>query len=456
MNIREFPEDFLWGAATSAYQIEGAWNEDGKGESIWDRFVHTPYNVIDGATGDVACDHYHRMPEDIALMASLGLQAYRFSLSWPRILPEGRGAINEKGLDFYDRLVDQLLLVDVRPVVTLYHWDFPQALQDAGGWPHRDSADWFADYARVVFDRLGDRVSLWITHNEPWVVAFIGYGNGIHAPGICDYTQAYQAVHHLLLSHGKAVQVFREEGYEGKIGIVIDLAHLEPASDDDADVAACRRLYEQKMDLFLGPVFEGHYPEALFERIGSQRPRLRAGDLDVINQPIDFLGLNYYQSLRISHAIRAAPLKAAGEQVSAPGWGRTEMGWGINPSGLKAVLLDLKERYGNPRMYVTENGCALADTPDSSGFVADWGRVNFLREHIRAVRGAIEAGADVRGYFAWSLLDNFEWSMGYGPRFGIVRVDYETLERIPKQSARWYRDVIAHNGIGIQPVARSV
>ena len=447
MGIREFPEGFLWGAATSAYQIEGAWNEDGKGESIWDRFVHTSFNVTDGTTGDVACDHYHRMPEDVALMASLGLEAYRFSLSWPRIMPEGRGAINEEGLDFYDRLIDQLLLVDIHPVATLYHWDLPQALQEAGGWPRRDCVDWFADYARVVFDRLGDRVNLWITHNEPWVVAFIGYGNGIHAPGVCDYTQAYQAAHHLLLSHGKTVQMFREGGYAGKIGIVVDLAHFEPASDDDADVAADQRATEQKRDLFLGPVFEGKYPEALFEWIGSQQPHILAGDLDVINQPIDFLGVNYYQTLRVSHAVEAAPLKAAIAHVSAPGWGLTEMGWGVNPSGLKAVLLDVKERYDNPRTYVTENGCALADTPDSSGFVADWGRVNFLRAHLRAVCEAIEAGADVRGYFAWSLLDNFEWSRGYDPRFGIVRVDYETLERTPKQSAVWYRDVISQNGI---------
>ena len=449
MGIREFPDGFLWGAATSAYQIEGAWNEDGKGESIWDRFVHTPYNVVGGATGDVACDHYHRMPEDVALMASLGLKAYRFSLSWPRILPEGQGAINEKGLDFYDRLVDQLLRFDIRPVATLYHWDLPQALQEAGGWPHRDSADWFVDYARVVFDRLGDRVDLWITHNEPWVVAFIGYGNGVHAPGICDYTQAYQAAHHLLLSHGKAVQIFRDGGYAGEIGIVVDQAHLEPASDDDADVAACERAAEQKRDLFLAPVFEGRYPETLFEWIGSQQPDVRAGDLDVISQPIDFLGVNYYQTLKVSHAIGAGPLKAATEHVSAPGWGRTEMGWGVNPAGLKAVLLDLKERYDNPEMYVTENGCALADTPDSSGSVADWGRVNFLREHLRAVHEAIAADVDVRGYFAWSLLDNFEWSRGYDPRFGIVRVDYETLERTPKQSARWYSDVISQNGIDV-------
>ncbi|MEA3376944.1 MAG: GH1 family beta-glucosidase [Chloroflexota bacterium] len=449
MSLRAFPEDFLWGAATSAYQIEGAWNEDGKGESIWDRFVHTPGNVIGGATGDVACDHYHRMPEDVALMASLGLEVYRFSTSWPRILPLGRGEVNEPGLDFYDRLVDELLAVGIRPVVNLYHWDLPHVLQKAGGWPHRECPDWFADYARVVFDRLGDRVTLWITNNEPWVAAFLGYGNGLHAPGICDYSQAYQAAHHLLLAHGKAVQVFREGGYGGEIGMVVDLAHLEPASDADADIAACQRAYQQKVDLFLDPLFKGRYPDALFEWIGSQQPQVHPGDMDVISQPIDFLGINYYQSMRVSHAIGAAPLKAALRTVSAPGWGQTEMGWGVNPSGLKHVLLDVSGRYGNPRTYVTENGCAFPDALGSSGFVADWGRVNFLRDHLRAVHEAIDAGADVRGYLVWSLLDNFEWSMGYGPRFGIVRVDYETLERTPKESARWYSEVVAQNGIDV-------
>jgi beta-glucosidase len=447
MARKGFPEDFLWGAATSAYQIEGAWDEDGKGESIWDRFTHTPYNVIDGTTGDVACDHYHRMPQDVALLASLGVQTYRFSVAWTRILPEGRGKVNQEGLDFYDRLVDRLLGAGIRPSITLYHWDYPQALQEAGGWPCHESPDWFADYAEVVFECLDDRVDRWITHNEPRVAAFLGYGNGIHAPGICDYTQAYQAAHHLLLSHGKAVQVFRQGGYEGKIGLVLDLAHFIPASDREEDVAACRRAYEQDISQFLDPIFKRRYPERLFEWLGPQRPQIEEGDLDIIGQPIDFLGVNYYKSHQVSHAIDDAPLKARSESIAAPGWGRTEMGWGVSPPGLTAVLLDVKETYDNPPVYITENGCAFPDTPDDEGFVADWGRVNFLRDHLRAVHDAIEAGADVRGYFVWSLLDNFEWSMGYGPRFGIVRVDYETLERTPKQSARWYSEVVAQNAI---------
>jgi beta-glucosidase len=449
MNRRTFPQGFLWGAATSAYQIEGAWNEDGKGESIWDRFTHSPYHVLNGETGDVACDHYHRMPQDVELMKRLGLRTYRFSISWPRVLPKGRGGTSEKGLDFYDRLVDRLLEADIAPSATLYHWDYPQTLQEAGGWPHTDSPDWFADYAHVVFDRLGDRVQRWITHNEPRVAAFLGYGAGLHAPGICNYTQAYQVVHHLLLSHGKAVQTFRQGGYGGEIGIVLDLAHFFPASERDEDVAACQRAYEQDISQFLDPIFKKRYPETLLEWIGPLQPRVMNGDMDIIGEPIDFLGVNYYKTHEVYHDIYEAPLKARLAPVSAPGWGRTEMGWGINPPGLTAVLLDVMETYDNPTVYVTENGCAFPDTPDGAGFVQDWGRVNFLRGHLRAVHDAIEGGADVRGCFVWSLMDNFEWAMGYGPRFGIVRVDYETLERTPKQSALWYKDVIAEDAIDV-------
>ncbi|MFQ5616022.1 MAG: GH1 family beta-glucosidase [Anaerolineales bacterium] len=447
MTIRQFPEEFLWGAATSAYQIEGAWNEDGKGESIWDRFVHRPYNVVNGDTGDVACDHYHRMPQDVALMKELGLQTYRFSISWPRVLPEGRGTVNETGLDFYDRLVDNLLAAGIIPNATLNHWDFPQALQDAGGWPNRDSVDWFVDYARVVFDRLGDRVALWSPHNEPWVIAFIGYAWGVLAPGICDYSQAYQTVHHLLLSHGRTVQLFRQGGYKGQIGAVLNLGHFEPASESEADRAACQRAYEENVALFLDPLFKGRYPETLFDWIGPHASRVREGDMALINQPIDFLGVNYYSTHTISHSLRGGLLKAEPAPVSAPGWGQTEMGWGINPPGLTAVLLNIKENYGNPKMYVTENGCALKDAPDEDGFVTDWGRVNFLRGHFLAAQDAIRAGANLHGYYVWSLLDNFEWAMGYGPRFGLVRVDYEAGTRIPKQSARWYSEVIARNGV---------
>ncbi len=447
MSPREFPEGFVWGAATSAYQIEGAWNEDGKGESIWDRFTHRPYNVFNGETGDLACDHYHRMPEDVALMKAMGLQAYRFSISWTRVLPQGRGRENELGLDFYDRLVDELLAAGIQPNATLYHWDLPQALQDRGGWPERDSADWFADYAQVVFGRLGDRVPFWSTFNEPWVAAFLGYGTGLHAPGICDQSKAYQAVHHLLLAHGKTIQLYRQNSYRGKIGIVVDLNHMQPASEREADRAACQRVYQETTSLFLDPIFKGHYPELLFDWIGSHRPRIQGGDLAQINQPIDFLGINHYRTHAVSHAIDGSLLKASLPSISAPGWGRTERDWGINPQGLTAVLLDVKQHYNNPPVYLTENGCALPDEPDENGLVADWGRINFLRGHLHAILDALDAGVDLRGYYAWSLLDNFEWAMGYRPRFGLVRVEFDTGRRIPKQSAHWYSQVIQQNGL---------
>jgi beta-glucosidase len=442
-----FPEGFLWGAATAAYQIEGAAGEDGKGESIWDRFSHRPYHVAGGATGDTACDHYHRMPQDVALMRELGLRSYRFSVAWTRVLPGGRGAINSKGLDFYDRLVDELRAAGIEPNATLNHWDFPQALQDAGGWANRDSVDWFADYARIVFERLGDRVAMWATHNEPWVVAFLGHATGDHAPGLCDYSRAYQVAHHLLLSHGRAVQAFRQGAYPGRIGIVLDLNHLLPASESEADRAARRRAYENFGGLFLEPLLHGHYPPALMDWLGPHAPRVAAGDLAQIGQPLDFLGVNHYRTETVAHNVAGGLLKAAHSQVLAPGWGHTEMGWGVNPPGLRAVLLDIKENYGNPPVYITENGCAFPDEPDADGLVRDWARLSYLREHLRSVHEALQAGADVRGYFAWSLMDNFEWARGYGPRFGLVRVDYPTQRRTPKQSARWYAEVIQRNEV---------
>ena len=447
MGLRQFPAGFLWGASTAAYQIEGAWNEDGKGESIWDRFSHSPYKIFNGDTGDVACNHYHRMPEDVALMKELGLQTYRFSISWPRVLPAGRGPVNQKGLDFYDRLVDQLLAVGIVPNATLNHWDFPQALQAQGGWPNRDSTDWFADYARLMFDRLGDRVPMWATHNEPWVVAFVGHAFGEFAPGLADYSQAFQTAHHLLLAHGKAVQVFRAGGYQGEIGIVLDLQHCQPASASQADQAACQRRHNMAHAFFLDPLFKARYPEMFFEWIGPHAPQIQAGDLALINQPIDFLGVNYYMTLAVRFSHRGGLLKLEADFVSAPNWGQTAMGWGINPAGLTATLLNLKENYGNPKIFITENGCALEDIPVENGFVADAGRINYLRAHLLAVHEAIQAGANVRGYYVWSLMDNFEWAHGFSKRFGIVRVEYDTGQRIPKQSAHWYGEVIAQNGV---------
>jgi beta-glucosidase len=434
---------------TSAYQVEGAWNEDGKGESIWDRFVRWPAHILNGDTGDVACDHYHRHAEDVALIKSLGIPCYGFSLSWSRILPEGRGAVNQQGLDFYSRLVDKLLEAGIRPKATLFHWDLPQALQDLGGWPSRDTTDYFADYARIVFDRLADRVKLWATHNEPRVAAFAGYGIGVHAPGLCNYSEAYQAAHHLLLSHGKAVQVFRQGGYGGEIGFILDLQGALPATDREEDRAAAQRVHDETHGVFLDPVFRGEYPPALFEYIGPHRPKIRAGDLDLIHQPIDYLGVNHYFTDLISFDVFGGLNKARHTPYSAPGWGRTGMGWGIHPAGLKRELRLLKENYGNPPIYLTENGCAMPDLPDENGVVADWDRIRYIQAHLQALHEAMREGVNVKGYFAWTLLDNFEWQNGYSAKFGLVRVEQPSLKRIPKQSAHWYGRVIANKGFTI-------
>jgi beta-glucosidase len=447
MAIRKFPDGFLWGAATASYQIEGAWNEDGKGESIWDRFSHSPYRIANGDTGDVACDHYHRMPQDVALIKSLGIQAYRFSISWPRVLPTGRGQVNQKGLDFYDRLVDELLAAGIVPNATLNHWDLPQALQDLGGWPNRDITGWFADYARVMFERLGDRVGMWATHNEPGVIAYDGYASGEMAPGISSLPQAMQTAHHLLLSHGKAVQAFRAGNYRGNIGIVLNISHQKPASNSAEDQAAYQREYDAQTALWALPLFKGQYPEALFEWLGSMAPQIELEDLEIIHQPIDFVGLNYYMSFDISYSHTGGILKTDGDMKHAPLWGQTEMGWGVYPQGLTNILLDFQKNYGNPRMFITENGTAALDIPDERGFVQDQQRINYLRAHFMAAHDAIQAGVNLQGYFVWSLMDNFEWAYGYRPRFGLVRVNYDTLERIPKASAYWYRDVIQRNGV---------
>ncbi|HSV85778.1 MAG TPA: GH1 family beta-glucosidase [Levilinea sp.] len=447
MASRKFPDGFLWGAATAAYQIEGAWKEDGKGESIWDRYCHLPYRVDNNDTGDIACDHYHRMPDDVALMKSLGLQAYRFSISWPRILPEGRGQVNQKGLDFYDRLVDKLLEAGITPNATLYHWDLPQALQGLGGWPNRDITGWFADYAKIMFDCLGDRVGMWATHNEPGVIAYNGYALGNMAPGIVSLPQTYQVAHHLLLSHGKAVQAFRAGSYKGDIGIVLNVSAMQAAVNIPADQAALQRAYDSQTALWAKPLFKGKYPQQLFEWLGSMAPKIEAGDLEIIHQPMDFIGLNYYMSFDIAFSHTGGALKLISKMKHAPLWGETEMGWGVYPQGLTKILLDFKHNYGNPRMYITENGTAALDVPDQNGFVQDHQRINYLRAHFLAVHSAIQAGANLHGYFVWSLMDNFEWAYGYRPRFGLIRVNYETLERVPKASAYWYRDVIHKNAV---------
>jgi beta-glucosidase len=444
-----FPSNFLWGASTSAYQIEGAYNEEGKGESIWDRFTRWDAHILNAENGNIACDHYHRMPQDVALLKELGIPNYSFTISWTRILPDGRGKINHKGLDFYDRLVDTLLDAGIRPKCTLYHWDFPQRLQEQGGWVNRDSVNWFGDYAQIVFDKLANRVKMWATHNEPWVASFLGYASGLHAPGICDYSKAYQTAHHMLMAHGKAVQIYRETGYDGEIGLILNLNGFIPASGSAADIAATRRVHDETHALFLEPVFNGTYPQALFEYIGAHQPEIHERDLQLIHQPIDFLGLNYYNSDLVQFDIHGGLNKARLIPFSASGWGQTEMNWGIHPQGIIGEVLHVKEQYGNPDIYITENGCAMPDQPDQKGFVADWDRIRYLKAHLQALHKAIERGANVKGYFVWSLFDNFEWERGYTPRFGLVRIDYKTQARIPKQSAYWYRDIIAQNGIDI-------
>lgn len=446
-SLYTFPENFTWGAIASAYQIEGAWNEDGRGESIWDIFSRLPDRVLNGDTGDIATDHYHRMPEDVQLMKEIGLDSYSFTLAWPRIIPEGTGQINQKGLDFYDKLVDELLNAGIRPKATLYHWDLPVSLQDRGGWPCRDIVDWYGEYAAVAFDKLADRVDLWATHNEPWVAAFLGYGTGLHAPGIHDATQAFQAAHHLLLAHANAVDIYHSGNYGGEIGLILNLNHLIPGSDREEDILAAQRVYDETHSLFLDPIFHSRYPEDFLDWLGPNRPKIKSGDLELIKNRADYLGINHYTSDKVFYDHFGGWLKARLEPYSASGWGVTQMGWGINPEGLKKEVLNIVDNYRHPKIYLTENGCAAVDQADENGFVNDLDRVRYLKEHIISLHDAIQLGANVQGYYVWSILDNFEWERGYSKKFGLIRVDPETLDRVPKLSAAWYRDVIKNNGI---------
>lgn len=444
----KFPKDFIWGAATASYQIEGAWDEDGKGESVWDRFTHRPYRINHGDTGDIACDHYHHMPEDVKMMSDLGLDSYRFSISWPRILPQGKGKVEPRGLAFYDRLVDELLEAGISPMATLNHWDFPQALQDLGGWINRDSVSWFTEYARIVFEKLGDRVSYWATHNEPYVVAFLGYAEGNFAPGIASFPQALQATHHLLLSHGQTAQLYRQLNLKGQIGIVLNLATFEPKTDDPADIAAAGRMEALLNRTYLDPIFKGAYPAGLLDWIGDMAPEIQDGDMPLISQPIDFLGVNFYFGQIVSHSPHNL-LKLRTEPYSEPGWGKTLKGWGICPSKMTELLLHIKENYSNLPVYITENGTALGENPDENGYINDKGRINYLRAHFIAAHEAIQKGVNLHGYYVWSLMDNFEWSEGYEPRFGLIHVDFDDPERkrTPKASFTWYQDVIKNNTV---------
>ena len=434
---------FVWGAATAAFQIEGATHADGRGESIWDRFAASPGNIANGDSGEPACDHYHRWREDLDLMRALGLQGYRFSISWPRIQPTGRGRPNAKGLDFYRALVEGLREREIAPLATLYHWDLPQALQDEGGWASRDVVERFAEYARLVFDALGDDVADWITHNEPWVTSFLGYALGIKAPGLRDWQAALRAAHHALLAHGAAVQAFRASRRSGRIGITLDLTAVHPETASPADEAAALRLDGHHNRWFLDAIFRGRYPADMVELYEQHFGPLDAvgdGDLDLISEPLDFLGVNFYRPNLVRAANHDSPLGV--EEVDR-GAETTAMGWPIVPSSLTEVLLRLKNDYGEIPLLITENGAAFEDRIDGGGVVADERRIMYVREHIAAVELARVEGVDVRGYYVWSLLDNFEWEKGYGKRFGIVFVDFATQRRTPKRSALWYRDLIA-------------
>ncbi|MFF0202256.1 GH1 family beta-glucosidase [Streptomyces sp. NPDC005017] len=451
-----FPPAFVWGAATSAYQIEGAVREDGRTPSIWDTFSHTPGKTAGGDTGDIAVDHYHRFRDDVALMADLGLNSYRFSVSWSRVQPTGRGPAVQVGLDFYRALVDELLEKGIKPALTLYHWDLPQELEDAGGWPVRDTAYRFAEYAQIVGEALGDRVEQWITLNEPWCTAFLGYGSGVHAPGRTDGAAALRAAHHLNLAHGLGATALRSVmPARNQLAVSLNSAVVRPLSQDPADLAAAQRIDDLANGVFHGPMLHGAYPETLLSATSSVTDWsfVQDGDLRTAHQPLDALGINYYTPALVSdaaHAPRGPRADGHGVSESSPWPGsedvafhqtpgeRTEMGWTIDPTGLHDLIMRFSREAPGVPLYITENGAAYDDKPDPDGRVHDPDRIAYLHGHLAAVRRAITDGADVRGYYLWSLMDNFEWSYGYEKRFGAVYVDYATLARTPKSSAYWY------------------
>jgi beta-glucosidase len=439
-----FPPQLRFGAATAAYQIEGATHADGRGESIWDVFCRVPGAVDGGDDGDVACDHYHRWASDLDLMAALGIESYRFSIAWPRIQPDGRGVPNPAGLAFYRRIVEGLLERGIEPIATLYHWDLPQALQAGGGWAARETAERFGDYAQIMAAELGDVVSQWITHNEPWVVAFLGHAEGRKAPGVRDWPTALRASHHLLLSHGLAAQALRANARTApQLGISLNLVPLDPATPAAEDLDAVRRMDGHQNRWFLDPLLRGAYPEDMLELYAQHYGPLdavRNGDLETIGEPLDFLGINYYTPQRMAADPAALPLGVRGEPPLPP---LTTMGWEVDADGLRRLLVRVLRDYGPMPIYITENGASFEDGPPVDGVVADDARVEYLRGHLSALAGAVIEGVDVRRYCVWSLMDNFEWEHGYSKRFGIVHVDYDTQQRTPKRSGLWYRDFIA-------------
>lgn len=433
-----FPPGFRWGAATAAYQIEGAWSEDGKGESIWDRFSHTQGKIVNGDTGDVACDHYHRYVDDIALMRDLGIRNYRFSISWPRVLPGGKGVLNTKGVDFYDRLIDELLESGIEPFVTLYHWDLPQALQDSGGWLNRDNGHLFADYSAAMVKRFGDRVKYWTTLNEPWVVAHLGHRTGEMAPGIQDDRTCYQVLHNLLLAHGRSVMAMRAARSGLQCGIVNILFPCEPATSSTEDLMFAEFTWQKECAWIMDPLFKATYP-AVWDRMGDVVPDVAPGDLSIIAQELDFAGINYYFRYLMS--------RKNGRITDIPDASYTDMGWEVYAPGIKNLLNRINKDYEMPPIYITENGAAYKDDIAGDGRIHDTQRMRYVSDHLLQVKQAIEEGIDVRGYFYWSLMDNFEWAYGYSKRFGLVHVNYETQQRKLKDSAAWYSRVIKRNGL---------
>ncbi|WP_426451321.1 GH1 family beta-glucosidase [Paenibacillus sp. S-38] len=445
MNKRLFPSDFTWGTATAAYQIEGAGSEDGRTPCIWDMFAAIPGKVHGGHNGSVACDHYHRYPEDIALMGELGFQSYRFSVAWPRIVPE-KGKLNEKGIDFYLRLLEQLHKNNIKPSVTMYHWDLPMWLYEQGGWLSRDTVAHFEEYADTLYRRLGDAVPMWITHNEPWCAAFLGYGMGVHAPGHEDWNEALTAAHHLLLSHGRAVQAYRAAGLQGQIGITLNLSHVDAASPSEEDQRAARTADGFTNRWFLDPVFRGGYPEDMMSRfadLGVTFEFIKPGDFTTISTPNDFVGINYYTR----QLIRANPEDTAFGLAHVKGENpHTDMDWEVYPDGLYHLLRKVSGEYSDLPIYITENGAAYADEL-CDGSVNDGERVEYYRGHVEAAHRFIQEGGPLKGYYCWSFMDNYEWAYGYSKRFGIVHVAYETQIRTPKQSALWFKELIHSNAL---------
>jgi beta-glucosidase len=444
MGSARFPEGFLWGAATASYQIEGAHQEDGKGESVWDRFSHTPGKIANNDTGDVACDHYHRFREDVALMKELGLKAYRFSISWPRIQPAGIGAANTKGVEFYSNLVDSLLEAGIEPMPTLFHWDLPQALEDNGGWANPATADAFADYAEIMFKALGGRVKKWMTLNEPGVFVHMGHGSGEHAPGHRDFDICLKAGYTAIRAHGLAARRFRQVIPDGKIGIAYSFSAQHPIDDSPEaalDVKKGNAFYHR---WFIDPVMRQEYPDLMLAEVGSRMPPLTADDKSALTDSLDYMGVNYYFRSICPYQPGRGLLNKDGR---VEGSEYTDMGWEVYPRGLYELLTWLHRDYGAPEMYITENGAAFPDKPDADGYVDDQDRLAYLKAHFLSARDAISEGVRLKGYLVWSLLDNFEWAYGYAKRFGIVRVDYNTQKRIPKASARWYSRVIRENAV---------